>query len=606
MSVAAPVIENADPKPRLWPGVLIVALQWLALKAPESWYGGNDELRMNVFMFAPMVFPLLFLVWWLAFSRIRHLDRWLLLLIFISVGLAAFSLYDFSLSKGPSSLMGLVFVIVPIVLTAWVGWLVLTPWLRWPARSVGLAAVFIGAWGYFELVRFDGVDGAFTASTPWRWVPTSEKLFLAERSGKPAQLNSPADATIALQAGDWPGFRGAHRDSRLTGVKIATDWDKNPPKKLWSRRVGPGWSSFAVVGNRLYTQEQHNKDEAVVCYDADSGTEVWVHIDPARFEEPVAGAGPRATPTFSGGRIYAMGAAGNLNCLDAATGKLVWTRDVLKDAGAENQPWGLAASPSVHQGVVTVYAPCPRTNKAGDADNPEEKAIMAYRESTGEPAWTAAKGAHCYASTQLAKLNGVEQLLFLSDAGLFAMEPGTGKTLWHYDWATSRPDVSRIVQPAVVGESDVIVGTPFEKGTRQVHVEYDGSHWSTKQVWESPNFKPYFNDFVVHDGYLYGFNGLFFTCISLADGSTKWKERGYGNGQVLLLADQNLLLVLGEKGEVALVETNPKDRKEIARIQAIEGKTWNHPVIAHGKLFVRNGAEMACFQLNLKMADVQK
>jgi outer membrane protein assembly factor BamB len=223
--------------------------------------------------------------------------------------------------------------------------------------------------------------------------------------------------------------------------------------------------------------------------------------------------------------------------------------------------------------------------------------VLGYREANGELAWSAAKGAHCYSSTQLNKLNGVEQVLFLSDTGLYSLEPASGKRLWSYDWPTSTDQAARIVQPAVVGESDVLVGTPFEKGTRRVHVEYDGDKWSTKDVWESETFKPYFNDFVVHDGHLYGFNGNFFTCLSLADGSVKWKERGYGSGQALLLADQNLLVVVTEKGEVALVETNPAKRTELARIQAIDGKTWNHPVIAHGKLFVRNATEMACFQL---------
>src|SRR5262245_35638697 len=175
-----------------------------------------------------------------------------------------------------------------------------------------------------------------------------------------------------------------------------------------------------------------------------------------------------------------MGAAGKLNCLDAATGQLIWTRDVLADSGAKNQMWGLAASPFVHQGIVTVYAPCPRKDASGVEDNPNEKAVLGYRESTGELAWSSGKGAHCYSSTQLAKLNGVEQLLFLSDVGLYSLESASGKVLWHYDWPTSSEQVARIVQPAVLSESDVLVGTPFELGTRRVHVEYNGDKWATK------------------------------------------------------------------------------------------------------------------------------
>ena len=156
-----------------------------------------------------------------------------------------------------------------------------------------------------------------------------------------------------------------------------------------------------------------------------------------------------------------------------------------------------------------------------------------------------------------------------------------------------------MVQPAVVGSSDVLIGTGFGIGTQRVHVSREGDVWTASAVWPIPTraIKPYYNDLVVHGDHLYGFDGNIFTCVSLGDGKGKWKARGYGNGQVLLLPDQDLLLVLSETGEVALVSAKPDAHHEFARFQAIEGKTWNHPVIAHGKLFVRNGEEAACFDL---------
>jgi outer membrane protein assembly factor BamB len=548
---------------------------------------GYDTVRLNVFMFAPMVFPALFLIWWLFFSRVWHMDRWLILGACVAIGAAAYFLYH------KSMVMGIMFFVVPVVITAWTAWLLVTPWMRWPARSAGLIVVLLLAWGSFTVQRFDGIDGNFDSAVSLRWTPTDEQRFMAERK---QHLPKPTEAAVAaapaptLVAGDWPGFRGANRDSRLPGVRINTDWSKNPPKELWKRRVGPGWSSFAVVGNRLYTQEQRDKDEVVVCYDANTGEEIWTHTDTARFEEPVAGAGPRATPTFHEGRLYTLGAAGQLNCLDAVTGKPLWTRDVLKDADAKNQQWGLAASPLVYQGIVSVYA-----------GGPDGKAVIGYNASTGEKAWTSGNGKFGYCSTQLAKLNGKEQLLIVTDAGLFGMDPASGAVLWTDEWNTSGNDenkVARILQPAVIGDSDVLISTAFEKGTRRVHIKYDGDKWSTETKWEASAFKPYYNDFVIHNGYLYGFQSGLFLCLNLEDGSIQWKERGYDNGQVMLLPDQNLLVVLTEKGAVALVNADPKKRTEVARFQAIQGKTWNHPVIAHGKLFVRNGVEMACFQLN--------
>jgi outer membrane protein assembly factor BamB len=340
------------------------------------------------------------------------------------------------------------------------------------------------------------------------------------------------------------------------------------------------------VGNRLYTQEQRGGDELVVCYDAATGAELWTHRDTVRFNETMAGPGPRATPTFHDGKIYAQGATGLLNCLDAASGSLIWSRDVRADAGAPLPMWGFAGSPLVVQGMVVVFA-----------GGPDGKSVLGYNaRSGGEPVWAAGDGQFSYSSPHPVTLNGSEQVLMATDVGLTAFYPSSGNVLWRHDWPLDR-GTARIVQPARVGDADFLLGTGFSKGTQRLHVQPAGAGWTTEERWTSRAIKPYFNDLVVHKGYLYGFDNNFLTCVSLEDGSAKWKERGYDNGAVLLLADQDLLLVLSEKGVVALVEASPDGRKELARFQAIEGKTWNHPVVAHSKLFVRNGEEAACYEL---------
>src|SRR5205814_9602292 len=201
------------------------------------------------------------------------------------------------------------------------------------------------------------------------------------------------------------------------------DWQQHPPQLLWRHRVGPGWSSFAVVGTRLYTQEQRGEDEVVVCYDTDSGAELWVHQDSARFTEVVAGPGPRATPTFHDGKLYALGAAGRLNCLDAATGRALWSRDIVADSGAKVPQWGFAASPLVAAGVVTVFA-----------GGPEGKSVLGYDAGTGDVAWSAGMGEFSYCSTQLSRLAGVDQLLVSTEKGVTAFDPSPGTVLWQHDW----------------------------------------------------------------------------------------------------------------------------------------------------------------------------
>src|SRR5262249_2985345 len=183
-----------------------------------------------------------------------------------------------------------------------------------------------------------------------------------------------------------------------------------PPKLRWRHRVGPAWSSVIVIGDRLYTQEQRGPQETVVCYDAATGKEIWVHEDAARFWEAVSGAGPRATPTFSDGRIYSLGGTGILNCLDAATGQRHWACDTAADAGAATPMWGFSSSPLILNGMVITFA-----GGSGDRN------LLGYRAETGALAWTAPVGHGSYSSPQLVNLSGTNQCLMLTDDGLHAV-----------------------------------------------------------------------------------------------------------------------------------------------------------------------------------------
>lgn len=565
---------------RLWPAVVILALQWLAIVGP-GWVAPGTMFQFMGIFWGPMVGAAALAAWWLFASRLSWADRGLGLLACAATGGAVLLVCHPSIN----ALVLTVFAL-PVVTTAWVVWLVITAFLSWPVRRAGLLVVFVLTWGYFTLVRFQGLDGSASASFEPRWLPTAEEKFLAKLDAGASDGEPAGDARpVALQSGDWPGFRGPDRDGKLTGVRVPTDWKEHAPKLVWRHEVGPGWSSFAVAGTRLFTQEQWGEEEAVVCYDADSGAKLWAHRDSARFTEMVAGPGPRATPTVHDGKVYALGAAGRLNCLDAATGKVLWSRDIVEDSGAKVPQWGFSSSPLVARGVVTVFA-----------GGPDGKSVLGYHAASGEPAWYAGEGQLSYCSPQLARIGGAEQVLIGTDAGMTAFDPARGTVLWEHRWPMDGGQ-ARIVQPALLGDSDVLIGTGFGFGTRRMRVSRVGDAWVAQEVWTTRAIKPYYNDLVVYQGHLYGFDANFFTCVSLEDGKGKWKARGYGNGQVLLLAEQGLLLVLSEKGEVALVEASPAGHKELGRFQAIEGKTWNHPVIAHGKLFVRNGEEAACYRL---------
>ncbi|MGQ0635117.1 MAG: outer membrane protein assembly factor BamB family protein [Planctomycetaceae bacterium] len=566
---------------RVWPAVLVVALQWLMMIVPGRVAPGT-MLQFIGMMWAPLVGLVGIVGWWLFGSRLRGAQRWGVLAAFAAGAAIVWLGADSSFGA-----MGMALLALPIVMTVWCAWLVATPFLHWPLRRAGLVAVIFLSWGYFLLVRIDGLDGNFSSVMSYRWTPTAEDRFLAETAASdPAAAAIPSASaadTLQLAPDDWPGFRGPERDGHRSGVRIRTDWNEHPPRQFWRHRVGPGWSSFAVVGNRLYTQEQHGDDEVVICYDANTGNELWLHRDAARFSEVVAGPGPRATPTFDNCRIYALGAAGRLNCLGAATGEPLWSRDIVADSGAKVPEWGFAASPLIVRGIVTVFA--------GAA----QKGVLGYAADTGDLVWSAGDVQYSYCSLHRAEIAGHEQLLITSGTGLTAFDPADGSVLWQHDWPIS--GVARIVQPALVGNTDVLVSTGFGAGTRRIQVVKSGSKWATREVWTTRAIKSYFNDLVVYREHLYGFDSNSFVCVDLADGKAKWRARGYGNGQVLLLPDQDLLLVLSEQGVAALVNATPDAHQELGRFQALEGKTWNHPVVARGRLYVRNGEAAACYDV---------
>ncbi|HEV8058513.1 MAG TPA: PQQ-binding-like beta-propeller repeat protein [Gemmataceae bacterium] len=586
---SSPAVNPGRPRISVWPGVFIVAALWIFFEVLPR-FELDNRLYLQVFQWGAMGLIGVFVGWWLLFSRVPWVERIACLLLCALCGVAIWPFIHPSVEPRYAALMYVVYAI-PVVLAAWVGWLLVTPALSWPIRRVGLLLVIALAWIYPTLLRLDGTTSNLKVEVNFRWKPTPEELFLEEKKTETVALKVPVEILTGAQPEDWPGFRGLERDGRRPGVHIATDWKEVKPREVWHRRVGPGWGSFAVVGNRLFTQEQRGDKETVVCYDADTGKEIWEHADHERFYEAVGGPGPRGTPTFHQGRLYTLGATGRLNCLDPQTGNAIWTKEIVVDSNAKTQQWGFTASPVVAQGIATVFA-----------GGPDGKSVVGYKAADGALAWAAGTGTNSYSSTHLAKLGGVEQILMATDTGLTAFDPETGRVIWQHTQPKSKDALAGgapIAQPTVLSDSEVLYGTT--NGTWRVKVSHEGNEWTTKQVWESKAIKPYFNDMVVHKGYIYGFDGsstILFTCIDLADGKMKWRERGYRGGQVLLLPDQDLLLILTEGNEVALVKTNPEKREELCKLPMLKGvKSWSHPVVAKGKLYLRNDEEAACYDI---------
>lgn len=604
---------------RLWTGVIIVALQWLVmfglpLVMPET--GGTAIL-------GGLAGGLLVIVWWLFFSRAPWTERVGAIALMPVAVFATKKIVHASIANAGMGFM-FFFYAVPVLSLALVAWAAATRGYSNGLRRASMVAAIVLACGTLTLIRTNGVTGDAISDFDWRWAETAEEKLLAQAGSEAtlvsptpaatvipanqpvaqgvdkipststkekvpdepqaAQANNepPAPATSEIEA-EWPGFRGSTRDGIIRGMRIITDWSASPPVEMWRRPIGPGWSSFAVRGERFYTQEQRGEEEVIACYDVSTGKPVWMHSDSARFWESNAGAGPRGTPTLSNTRVFTLGGTGILNVLDAGNGAVVWSRNAVSDAEVKVPIWGIASSPLVIDSLVIVAA---------------SGRLVAYNLATGEPRWFGPTGGSVsYSSPQLLTIDGVTQILLLSGTGVISVMPDDGTLLWKHEWPGDG-----IVQPALTADGDLLIasgsGLATNTGMLRANIAHGPGGWTVEERWTSNGLKPYYNDIVIHNGHAFGFDGSILACINLEDGKRKWKGGRYGHGQIVLLHDQDLLLVLSEKGELALVNATPDQFTELARFPAIESKTWNHPVLVGGIMLVRNGVEMAAFRLS--------
>jgi len=583
-SANSPVTPPGDTpmlaKPlRLWPAILLLAAFWAFL-----YFNYNAEMGMTArFLSRMLAFLVLlfgFLGWWLTRSAIRWRDRWQAVAAMLIILIACSLIADKSVNP-----FALLLLSLPFIFTVRTLWLYASQRVSPTTKRLGFCAVLFATIGFFDLVRSNGLDASQKPDLSWRWQPSHEADFLASRNAQKPIADRPAPKPWTPQPGDCLEFRGRNRDGVFSGVSLATDWKQHPPKLLWKRKVGPAWSGMIVVDGHVVTQEQRGEAETVACYDAKTGEEIWAHDDPVRFEEALAGPGPRATPTFSEGRVYAYGATGKLNCLDPATGEAIWSRDCAADAEVapnEMPQWGYACSPLVVDARVIVFA--------GGA---KDKSVLAYHAADGKPAWMRAGGKQSYSSPQLATLHGLPQILMHDNAALWSLNVPDGELLWQ---RSSPSEMSLpMLQPHNAGNDTIVIST--EPGATLVEVKRDSEQCSASDGWNSNKLRAGFNDFVLDDACLYGLDDGVLCCFDLASGQRLWKKGRLGHGQVILLAGQHLLLISSDKGEVILVSANRQGFEELGRFQAIDGKTWNGPVIANGRLFLRNGEEMAAYEL---------
>jgi outer membrane protein assembly factor BamB len=471
-------------------------------------------------------------------------------------------------------LSALIVILTVLLLTVW---LVFLSGLGWLARAAILALEVAVAVLVYLFVQVDFDGDVIPVGVHLRGRGPGLGL-----GGQAARALEPAE--FAIGNNDYPEYRNRLRDGVAHGPPLvrAPAADHHP---LWRKPVGGGYSGFAAAGKALITLEQRGVNEAVVCYDAPTGEQVWAHSYAASFQETLGGDGPRATPTLRGDRVYSLGATGKLVCLRARDGELVWQADVLADNA--NIHWGMSGSPLVMGDLVIV-------NPGRQQDSAAARAVLAYDRQTGKEVWHAGDHPGGYASPMRARLAGQEQVVIFDADGLAGYDADGKGELWRYD----KPSYNgiNVAQPLVLDQDRLFVSSGYGKGCALVRVQKQGQRWSVEELWKTHALQCKFTSPVLYKDHIYGLDEGTLACVDAATGERAWRGKRYGHGQ--LLRQDDLLVILSEEGEVALVEASPKAFRELGRRAALRGdKTWNCPALANGLLYVRNSQEMACFDL---------
>ena len=458
-------------------------------------------------------------------------------------------------------------------------WLLLLSRMRWKIRLAILACIIIDIGILAALFEIKGVTGDLVPIVQLRWKNDPALPAPAEGQGTGSAASEAEEHDIIPHA-SFPQFQGPHRDAILPDAQFETNWTAHPPKLLWRRPVGAGWSGFVVEGIHAITLEQRGEQEFTGCYHLRTGQPIWEKSDGARYASTIAGEGPRTTPTIWSNLVFTLGGTGILNCRELSNGDLLWTKNVIEDNDAKIPEWGLAGSPLLYQGMVIV--------SVGGSDN---RALAAYDARTGEKRWAAGSGGAEYSSPTVLNLLGEDQIIHFRRN--VAAHDASGALLWEHPWKGGHPHVSL---PIAVSTNEVFISSGYGTGCELIQLSRDpGGQIQVESLWKNIRLKSKFGTLLPREGYVYGLDDGMLTCVELKTGQRMWKDGRYGHGQGLLAGE--VMLWMAETGELILVAPNPHSLTELGRLGVFEEKTWNPPCLASPYLILRNDREAACFQL---------
>jgi len=385
---------------------------------------------------------------------------------------------------------------------------------------------------------------------------------------------------FASKADDWPQWRGPQLNGISAEKGWSDKWPDNRPNNAWKTNVGLGLSSVVVAKGRVYTMGNADNTDTVFCFDAETGKGIWKHSYPSELGDKYFDGGTAGSPTVDGDFVYTISRWGDLFCLQAATGKVVWTRNLQKDHDVQLPDWGFAGSPRVYENLLLL--------NVGEAG-------MAVDKKTGKTVWQSANKEAGYSTPLTGRLNNQPVAFFTSGQAFVAVEPATGKEKWRMRWITQYG--VNAADPVIDGDK-IFISSGYGKGSALLKPAGTGT---PEVLWQNKSLRSQMNSAVLLNGHLYGIDGdttekASLKCVVFATGEVKWTEPGIGSGG--LIAADNKLIVLAERGEVLIAPADPAGFKPTTRAQVLGGKSWTAPVLANGLLFCRNSrGDLVCVKV---------
>jgi outer membrane protein assembly factor BamB len=386
---------------------------------------------------------------------------------------------------------------------------------------------------------------------------------------------------IAASSASWPNWMGPKRDGISLEKGWSTKWPDDGLQVKWSRDIGIGFSSISIADGRLFTMGHVNGEEIVWALAPDTGKELWSHRYPCELNDNLHDGGPAATPTIDGDRVYTLGKEGQLYCFGTATGKVLWEKQLPKDLDVPIPEWGFSSSAVI----------------IGDQLLLEVGRVVSIHKQTGEVQWQTVKHEAGYGSVALIELPNKPRCLATLDCdGLRIVQLETGKEVAFHEWKS--PFRTNSTTPIVSGNR-IFISSAYNVGCGLF--EFNGSE--LREIFANRNMRNHFNNCILWDGYLYGFDGnsnlgrvVNLTCMNFSTGEVAWQQAGFGCGSLMVANGQ--LLILSDRGMLVLAKATPDRFEEITRSTFLTDRCWTVPVLLDRRIYGRNAlGKLKCVEL---------